>query len=249
MDPASSPDKHRINTSGVNKRVSKGGVDWSSGRFLYQTMSRANMPNTSSDHSKSTTTSSSRVKRTPSSISSGSQQKGRRPGHHHKQNGRRCCSQYHLNSVWSLWYCLVTLGFMGYLVFNGVKRFILYASLPWPEDQQPYIELNAYVGLVGASVVLLALLLVTSAVKVGNLANDGFKLGASLSTCSRDPPPVLEAAKGVIRNLWLHGVPTAPFLHLVAAFCLLLPRTVMDATLISAGFLPRDFGSIMSDLL
>lgn len=41
------------------------------------------------------------------------------------------------------------------------------------------------------------------------------------------------------RNLWLHGVPTAPFLHLVAAFCLLLPRTLMDATLISAGFLPR----------
>lgn len=41
------------------------------------------------------------------------------------------------------------------------------------------------------------------------------------------------------RNLWLHGVPTAPFLHLVAAFCLLLPRTLMDATLISAGFLPK----------
>ncbi|XP_064104586.1 uncharacterized protein LOC135214323 [Macrobrachium nipponense] len=205
-------------------------------------MSRANMPNSSSEHSKSTTTSSSRVKRAPSSVSNGSQGVGkilRKPGH--KQGGRRrCCSQYHLNSVWSVWYCLVTLGFMGYLVFNGVKRFILYASLPWPEDQQPYIELNAYVGLVGASVVVLPFFLVTSAVKVGNLANDGFKLGASLSTCSRDPPPVLEAARGVIRNLWLHGVPTAPFLHLVAAFCLLLPRTVMDATLISAGFLPRD---------
>lgn len=210
----------------------------------YNTMSRANMPNSSSsEHSKSTTTSAARVKRAASSVSNSSQGgKDRRPPPLQKQQkkNKKCCSQYHLNSVWSVWYCLVTLGFMGYLVFNGVKRFILYASLPWPEDEQPYVELNAYVGLVGASVVVLPFFLVTSVVKVGNLANDGFKLGTSLSTCSRDPPPVLEAAKGVVRNLWLHGVPTAPFLHLVAAFCLLLPRTVMDATLISAGFLPRD---------
>ncbi|XP_071536349.1 uncharacterized protein [Panulirus ornatus] len=206
-------------------------------------MSRANMSTTSSEHSNATST-SARIKRAPSSASSnGSSNKGV-PGRKQQlqQQGRKsCCPEYHLNSVWSIWYCMVTLGFTGYLVFAGVKRFLLYASLPWPEGEDPpYVELNAYVGLVGASVVVVPFFLVTSVLKVGNLANDGFKLGASLSTCSRDPPPVLPDARGLVRILWLHGVPTAPFLHLVAAFCLLIPRTVMDATLITAGFLPRD---------
>ncbi|ROT66815.1 hypothetical protein C7M84_015122 [Penaeus vannamei] len=204
-----------------------------------QTMSRSTMPTTSSEHSTPT---SAKVKRNPSSVSRKSNGDSYNLSNGKtsplKPKSKPCCSQYHLNSVWSIWYCLVSLGFMAYLVYNGVKRFLLYASLPWPQDP-PFVELNAYVGLVGASVVLLPFFLVTSLLKVGNLGNDGFKLGASLSTCSRDPPPVLEAAKGVVRNLWLHGVPTAPFLHLVAAFCLLLPRTLMDATLISAGFLPK----------
>ncbi|XP_063588514.1 uncharacterized protein LOC134765695 [Penaeus indicus] len=203
-------------------------------------MSRSTMPTTSSEHSTPT---SAKVKRNPSSVSRKSNGDSYNLSNGKtsplKPKSKPCCSQYHLNSVWSIWYCLVSLGFMAYLVYNGVKRFLLYASLPWPQDP-PFVELNAYVGLVGASVVLLPFFLVTSLLKVGNLGNDGFKLGASLSTCSRDPPPVLEAAKGVVRNLWLHGVPTAPFLHLVAAFCLLLPRTLMDATLISAGFLPKE---------
>ena len=44
-----------------------------------------------------------------------------------------CCGRYHLNSVWSIWYCLVILGFLAYLVLGGVKRFLAYAALPWPK--------------------------------------------------------------------------------------------------------------------
>ncbi|CAL4142068.1 unnamed protein product [Meganyctiphanes norvegica] len=161
------------------------------------------------------------------------------PPKSHSHKG--CCgSPYHLNSVWSVWYGLCIALFTGYLVYCSVKRFLYYASLPWREDNLPLVELNAFVGLVGSSVVVLPFFLLTSILKVGNLANDGFKLGASLSTCSRDLPPVLEPTHGLIRSLFLHGLPTAAFLHLVAAFCLLLPRTVMDATLIGHNMLPQE---------
>ncbi|CAL4158419.1 unnamed protein product, partial [Meganyctiphanes norvegica] len=96
------------------------------------------------------------------------------------------------------------------------------------------------VGLIGSAVVLLPFFFVAAVLKVGNLGNDGFKLGTSLSTCSNDPHPVLQPDNGVIRNLFLHGVPTAAFIHLVAAFFLLLPKTIMDGQLIANGLIPKD---------
>lgn len=45
--------------------------------------------------------------------------------------------------------------------------------------------------LAGAGVVLLPVLLGAAFLKLGNLANDGVKLGRHLSACSRDPPSSL----------------------------------------------------------
>ncbi|XP_076035197.1 uncharacterized protein LOC143021508 [Oratosquilla oratoria] len=203
---------------------------------------------TSEHNGAASASASSRVKRTHSgAVANGSSPtspvNSKQPRQEQKPKSRAkksCCARYHLNSAWSVWYSVGTVLFCSFLVYRGVQRFVSYAGLQWPQDQQPYVELNAYVGLVGASVVVLPFLLVAGIMKVGNLANDGYKLGTNLSTCTRDPPPVLEATTGVIRNLWLHGVPTTPFLHLIAAFCLLMPRLIMDATLVSSGLLPRD---------
>ena len=41
------------------------------------------------------------------------------------------------------------------------------------------------------------------------------------------------------RNAWHHGGPTAAFIHLVSAFCFLLPRIIIEAKLIQVGFLSR----------
>ncbi len=116
-------------------------------------------------------------------------------------------------------------------------RFLTYVSLPWPEGKQPYLELNLFVGLVGAGVVLMPFFLIAFAFKIGNLANDGYKLGYQLSACAMDPPSVLARSSGVIRNTWHHGGPTAPFIHLVAAFCFLMPKIFMGGRLIDVGFL------------
>ena len=102
----------------------------------------------------------------------------------------------HCNSLWSLWYGLLTLALQAYVVYKCVTRFLTYIALPWPEDKQPYLELNLYVGLVGAGVVLLPFFFISFMFKIGNLPNDGYKLGYNLSTCSMDPPSVLARSAG-----------------------------------------------------
>ncbi len=128
---------------------------------------------------------------------------------------RRCCD-LHCNTLWSIWYGLLVTGLQAFVVYQCARRFLLYLNLPWPEGQQPYLELNLFVGLVGAGVVLAPFFLVAFALKVGNLANDGYKLGRDLSSCAMDPPSVLARSAGVVRNAWHHGGPTAPFIHLVS---------------------------------
>lgn len=67
--------------------------------------------------------------------------------------------------------------------------------------------------------------------QVGNFANDGVKLGR----CS-----TMEGLPGGSKcSLWRHGGPTAAFVHLVVAFSLLVPKLVMEARLIEAGYLPQ----------
>ena len=129
--------------------------------------------------------------------------------------------------------------FQAFIVYKSVSRFMIYLALPWQDRKQPYLELNVFVGLVGAGVVLLPFYFISFMFKIGNLANDGFKLGYHLSACPMDPPSILAQSGGFVKNAWHHGGPTAPFIHLVSAFCFLLPKIIIDAKLIDVGFLAR----------
>ena len=70
-------------------------------------------------------------------------------------------------------------------------------------------------------------------------ANDGYKLGYKLSACAMDPPSILARSGGLVRSAWHHGGPTAPFIHVVTAFCFVLPKIFMEARLIDVGFLSQ----------
>ena len=61
------------------------------------------------------------------------------------------CLPLHYFSRYGL--CVVSLE--AFVVYKCVSRFLLYLALPWPDRKQPYLELNLFVGLVGAGVVLL----------------------------------------------------------------------------------------------
>lgn len=79
--------------------------------------------------------------------------------------------------------------------------------------------------------------------QVGNLANDGIKLATGIKErrCSMSPDDGLEEESrgGTLRALWTHGGPTAAFIHIVIAMCLLLPRLLLEARIIENGLLPR----------
>ena len=154
-------------------------------------------------------------------------------------NKRRKCCDVHCNNMWSVWYGVVVLALQTYIVYKCVSRFLVYVALPWPHGEQPYLELNLYVGLVGAGVVLVPFYFISFMFKIGNFANDGYKLGYSLSACAMDPPSILARSSGLIRNAWHHGGPTAPFIHLVSSFCFVIPRIFIEAKLIEVGFLSR----------
>lgn len=74
--------------------------------------------------------------------------------------------------------------------------------------------------------------------QVGNLANDGHKLGRHLSACSKERASEQFASSNGC-NCWKFGGPTGPFLHIIIAFCLMLPKLLMQARFIEAGFFPQ----------
>jgi len=55
--------------------------------------------------------------------------------------------------------------------------------------------------------------------------------------CSREPTDVL--SNGGNCGLFRYGGPTAPFIHIAMAFCLLIPKVLMEAKMIQAGFLSQ----------
>ncbi|KAF5307694.1 hypothetical protein FQR65_LT06749 [Abscondita terminalis] len=113
-----------------------------------------------------------------------------------------------------------------------------YELLSWQEYPIPYTELNISLTLIGVAVFFLIFFILSSMLKIGNLANDSFKLGLQLSNCSQDPPSELLGTMGAW-NWWTHGGPTAPFIHIIIAFLLLLPRLLMETKLIESGLLPQ----------
>lgn len=72
--------------------------------------------------------------------------------------------------------------------------------------------------------------------QIGNLANDGYKIGRQMGTCSKEPPELLKSGGC---GLFRYGGPTAPFIHIAISFCLLIPKLLMEAKLIEAGFLSQ----------
>ncbi|XP_029038168.2 protein tincar isoform X2 [Osmia bicornis bicornis] len=167
--------------------------------------------------------------------------KTRKPRRSSRQSS---CIRGHVNNLWSVWYGILAVAFQAYIGLRYAKRFAAYLSLPWPADAPPpKVELYACLVLAGTGVVLLPVLLGAAFLKLGNLANDGVKLGRHLSACSRDPPSSLltnNLDHSLANNLWRHGGPTAAFLHLCTAMCFLLPSLLMEARLIHAGFLPKE---------
>ncbi len=142
-----------------------------------------------------------------------------------------------------------------YIIANSIKRFTVYLSLPWPNGQPPFSALNSYVVFIGVGVVMLPFFVVVAVMKIGNYSNDGHKLGNQRKSNEtnniyqniRMPATEIRRKKRfhVLRLIWRHSVPIAPFLHMLAALCFLFPRILMEAQLIKHGFLGKGQQSLI----
>ncbi|XP_076372273.1 uncharacterized protein LOC143257463 [Tachypleus tridentatus] len=150
------------------------------------------------------------------------------------------CRRPRLNNLFSIWYCIMTFVFQIYIIVNSIRQFTKHISLPWPVDDQPFVELNAYVAFIGAALILLPFFVTAGIIKVGNFPNDGGKWGRDADDDGAIYQNLPKAKpRRWLRIVWKHGGPTAPFLHVCTAFCLLLPRVLIQARLIQHGFLSK----------
>ncbi|XP_068152497.1 protein tincar isoform X1 [Drosophila tropicalis] len=159
-----------------------------------------------------------------------------------QHSGHDSSSYLHLNSLWSIWYGVLLTLFQGYLAMHGAYRFLGCSLIPWKIE--PVAELNLQIVLSGVVFILLPVFFTSAVFKVGNLANDGIKLatGAKERRCTLAPHDGLEEEShgGTLRALWTHGGPTAAFVHILIALCLLLPRLLLEARIIENGLLPKE---------
>lgn len=170
------------------------------------------------------------------------------------------CQKARLNSLWSVWYCVVVLSIEIYLIASSIRGFSCYVDLPWPPESQPFMELNTYVTFVAVAVVLLPFFVICALLKVRNWANDGYKLGELIkdrqvlfsgrnerSNSDDDQSPtngherqLYKSLHALLVSMWRHNGPIAAFLHIISAFCLLFPKVLIQGKLIKHGFQHKD---------
>lgn len=132
-----------------------------------------------------------------------------------------------LNTLWSIWYCVLVVGVQAYITYLGVKRFKGASELNWGGD--PPAEINAYIGLVIISLLCVPVFVLTSLFRVGNFANDGLKLGRDHALSPTIAVLCKPINKKSVNRIWQHFCPFSETLHLFMAFCLLLPETLLQA--------------------
>lgn len=153
-----------------------------------------------------------------------------------KEKTKLGCS-FRLNSFWTLWYCAVILAVELYLVYLAAVRYQTFKNLKWTANEQPELEYTAYVALITISVLCMPMFVVSTIFKVDNYANDGVKLGGNILSRKEIRSQFLHTRTG--KKLWRHLGPTSQILHVIAAFCLLLPHVLLQAQEIKHGYLVK----------
>ena len=159
-----------------------------------------------------------------------------------------------VNSLWLWWYCICLLSSDAYLLYRAVIRCRYYNELPWstisvPDQPGPTREIYAFISLLVFNVMCIPFVVVFSIFQIGNYANDGLRLGLEFSKAEKTEIEVNNSSgeELVVPSggrsgppvLWRHSGPVCHTLHLLSAFCLLLPPMLVQAQEIKYGFLPR----------
>lgn len=113
-----------------------------------------------------------------------------------------------------------------YLLYLGLRRYLLFDEYDWPERSHAHIYSVMAVALQVFALVLAPFFIAASCFKVGNLASDGERLGDRTKK-------VVDVLAGTplcrkLKSAWQHGPPVAQTIHLSMAFALLMAHTLME---------------------
>ncbi|XP_077992562.1 uncharacterized protein LOC144446631 isoform X3 [Glandiceps talaboti] len=144
------------------------------------------------------------------------------------------------NSFGCSWYCVFAIVTFLYLMVDAVGRYNHYNGLTWPEGEKPTTALIFYIVLMVAATLTMLAFIPTQLFKTGNPSNDGEKLGRKKHEKKFDMG--YDSRKGPSRaqRLLHHFGPLGATLHLVSAFCLLLPILLLQAAEVQHGHLPAE---------
>ncbi|XP_014669437.1 PREDICTED: uncharacterized protein LOC106810565 [Priapulus caudatus] len=138
-----------------------------------------------------------------------------------------------VNSLWSLWYCVLVSSITAYLAKCNVRDYAKYRQLSWMPTSDVGAALHMYLALTVFAVVMLPCFVVAATLLVGNMANDGKTLGRNVSLLG-------DTRRSRASWLWRYTLPPSHVLHVLMAFCLLMAKLVMDGELVHHGFLRLD---------
>ncbi|XP_071827569.1 uncharacterized protein [Apostichopus japonicus] len=152
-----------------------------------------------------------------------------------------------LNSLESIWYCILIVVVTFFLLGDALRQYKHYNNLDWP-DKPPRGELRLYLLLIFSAFALILLFIPTQIFKVGNRANDQDKLGLIKTrrngfrkmSASSTPIKTLQQYVYKLRGISKHMGPVGATLHIISAFCLLLPLMFLQARAIENELLPTE---------
>ncbi|XP_033102935.1 protein tincar-like [Anneissia japonica] len=146
-----------------------------------------------------------------------------------------------LNSLQSIWYCVFVIVTHTYLIISAFYHYHRVRHMDWPQGMIPYPELGLYMLCVVAALLITILFIPTQIFQVGNNANDRTKLG--MEKGDKGPPKwggSIKAKLVFVRRYTKHLGPVGATMHIVSAFCLLLPVMFLQAREIEHGLLPPE---------
>ena len=136
-----------------------------------------------------------------------------------------------LNTFGSICYCVFTLGIHSYACYSSINRYKESETREWPGPRGKPVESGALLGLTVLSLILMPGFCVACFFRIGNLANDGVKLGRdhALGGLNSQGGNNESTRLDRLKRAWRHVCPVAQSLHMIAAFLLLLPDTLLTA--------------------
>ena len=144
---------------------------------------------------------------------------------------------FSLNSLWSVVYCLLVLAVHSFVTYLGVSKYRrLNKDELWGGDTPS--ELRAYIALIVLAILFLPLFVFTSLLKIGNNANDGTKLGRDHALDSTTNTFGAMISHDLLRHVFEIFPPFSSVFHILCAFLVLIPETILTAGEVKYGVTP-----------